>query len=184
MQFESTKVITKKQKEVTLRMPLISEAEAVLNAMVEIAETSPYILLSADDFRKKTIEDETKWIDNYIKDPRSFAIIAEFENKIVGILDFQSFKNLKTRHRGGLGISLHQSMRGEGLGVLLFKKLLQEIKNIEGLMQIELSVMSDNIQAYHLYKKVGFVEVGRRPNAYRQPEGNFCDDIYMVLLLK
>jgi RimJ/RimL family protein N-acetyltransferase len=181
MHFETEIVLTKKQKAVTLRMPHKDEASKLLNDVVEIVKTSPFVLLNAEDFKKKTIEEETKWIEKYIEDQRGLVIFAEYENNIIGILDFQSFKNAKMRHRGALGISLHHTMRGEGLGELLFKKLLKETKKIEGLTQIELSVMSDNLQAFHLYKKVGFIEIGRRPMAYKQPEGNFCDEVMMVL---
>ena len=183
MQFESTKVLTKKNKEVILRMASTDEAQSLINSMVEIAETSPYILMSAENFKNTSVEDEIKWIEGYNTDPRSLLILAELENKIVGILDFKSFKNPKSRHRGGLGISLHQKVRGEGLGELLFNKLILEAKKIEGLSMLELSVMGDNHQAYHLYKKVGFVEVGRKPMAYKQLEGNFCDDVQMILRL-
>ncbi len=183
MNFDPTKVLTKNQRSVTLRMVSVNEVQELLNAMVEIAETSPYLLTSSEHFKNMSLEDEIKWINSYNDDPRAVLIIAEFENKIVGILDFKSYKNIKSRHRGGLGISLHQAIRGEGLGELLFKKLISEVKKISDLIMIELSLMSDNHQAYHLYKKVGFVEVGRKPMTYRQPDGHFTDDVQMILKL-
>lgn len=183
MHFESLTVLTKKQKEITLRMINPSEVQALLNSMVEIAETAPYILMSVENFKNIKIEDEVKWIESYNNDPRSLLIIAQFNNKIVGIIDFKAFKNPKSSHRGSLGISLHHEIRGEGLGELLFNKLLLEAKKIDDLLMIELDVMGDNLQAYHLYKKMGFIEVGRIPKAFKQPEGNYCDDIKMMLKL-
>ncbi len=183
MNFETTKVLTKNQRSVTLRMASVNEAQELLNAMVEIAETSPYVLSSPEHFKNMSLEDEIKWINSYNDDPRAVLVVAEFDNKIVGILDFKSYKNIKSRHRGGFGISLHHTIRGEGLGELLFKKLISEVKKISDLIMIELSLMSDNHQAYHLYKKVGFVEVGRKPMAYKQPDGRFNDDVQMVLKL-
>ncbi len=181
MHFEAEQVVTKKNKTVILRPASVDEAQALIDAMSEIAETSPYILMTAESFRKQTVEDEVKWIEKYANDPRSILILAEFEKKIVGILNFGTNKDPKTRHRGSLGISLHHSMRGEGLGELMFKKLLRELARVEDLLQIDLAMMGDNHQAYNLYKKVGFIEVGRTPLAYRQPDGSFCEDVQMVL---
>lgn len=183
MIFEAETHLTKNKREVTLRMVTSTEAQSLIQAMVEIASTSTYILQTADDFAKMKIEDEIKWIESYNNDPRSVLIIAESNNKIVGILDFRAYKNPKTRHRGGLGISLHHTVRGEGLGEILFKKLISEVKKVGDLSILELSVMSDNVQAYHLYKKVGFIEIGRKPKAYKQVDNTFNDEVMMVLPL-
>ncbi len=184
MNFSSVKILTKKQKEITLRMINSSEAQLLLNSMIEIAETSPYILTNADYFRNTSIEFEIKWIEGYNSDPRSVLIIAESKDKIVGILDFKSYKNVKMFHRGIIGISLHHSVRGEGLAEKLFEKLFSEVQKISDLTIIELAVMSDNVPAFHLYKKVGFKEVGRIPNAFKLDDGKLCDDIQMTLNLK
>lgn len=180
MHFSSAKIITKKNKEVILRMAEIDEAKVLIDAVVEIALTSPYILMTAEDFRKTKVEDEEKWIEGYNSHPQGLLIIAELDKKIVGVLDFRTYKNAKMAHRGALGISLHDSVRGEGLGELLFKKLFEEVsRNISGLEIMELSVMGDNIQAFHLYQKVGFKEIARRPKAFKQPDGSYCDEILM-----
>lgn len=50
-------------------------------------------------------------------------------------------------------------------------------------MYLDLAVMSENLQAYKLYKKVGFEEVGRKPMAFKQLDGRFCDDVQMALKL-
>ncbi|WP_413581231.1 N-acetyltransferase family protein [Bdellovibrio sp. HCB288] len=183
MEFASETVTTKKNKPVTLRSPKVEDAQNILNAMVEVAATSPYILNGPDFFANQSLEAEIKWIEGYLSNPRGLCILAEYQNRVVGILDFAAYRGVKTRHRSLLGISLHPDMRGEGLGEKLFDKLIKEAKKIEGLTHIELSVMSENHQAFHLYKKVGFKEFGRRPEAYLQPDGTFCDEIMMGLKL-
>lgn len=171
---------SKKNKPITLRSPDVSDAQNILNAMAEVAATSPYILNGPEFFRTMPVENEVKWIESYISNPRGMAILAVYDSKIVGVLDFGAYKSEKLRHRGILGISLHPDLRGEGVGQILFKKLMQEARTIEGLTHIELSMMSENHQAYHLYRKVGFKEFGRRPQAYKQPDGSFCDEVMMV----
>ncbi|MEK2690605.1 GNAT family N-acetyltransferase [Bdellovibrio sp. GT3] len=183
MRISSEVVSTKKQKQVLLRSPNSEDALGMIQAMVEIAATSPHIIGSVEDFKKKTVEEEQAWIQKHNDDLRGLVIIAEYENKTIGILNFNGGKSAKTKHRGSLGISLHSDMRGEGLGYLIFQKLLSEVRKIEGLTQMELSLFSENHSAYQLYKKVGFQECGRRPRAYRQPDGTFCDEIIMIKTL-
>jgi RimJ/RimL family protein N-acetyltransferase len=183
MRFEQKKIITKKGNEIILRMILPNEAQALLDSMVEISSTSPYILTTPDFFKNTSVEFETSWINKYNIDPRSILVVAQFNNRIVGVLDFSAYTNAKTRHRGVLGISLHQSIRGEGVGEALFKKLIYEIQKVDDLTAVELSVMGENQQAYGLYKKMGFIEVGRNPRAFKISDDKFCDDIQMVLRL-
>jgi putative acetyltransferase len=174
---------TKKNKSITFRSPEIADAQRIIDTMVEVATTAPYILNTPESFRSKPLEDEVKWIEKYLENPRGMIILAEHAGKVVGILDFTAYKSDKMRHRGILGVSVHSDMRGEGVGQLFFKKLLQEVRVIEGLTHIELSMMSENHEAYHLYKKVGFKEFGRRPQAYKQPDGSFCDEVMMAIEL-
>lgn len=184
MKFDSVNIVTKNQNKVTLRMIEPSEAQALLSTMVEIAETSPYLLTDANFFRNTSLDFETKWIESYNNDSRSILIIAELKNKIIGLLDFKPYKNARICHRGILGISLHPSVRGEGIGEKLFDKFITEVQKIDDLMIVELKVVGDNQQAYHLYKKMGFVEIGRNPDAFKLADGKFSDDVEMVLRLK
>ena len=181
MIIDAEKVLTKKNKTITLRSPSAEDAASLIEALSEIVETAPFLLNSPDSIKSMSVPDEVKWINSFNNDPRGMIMVAEFDAKIVGILDFSTAKNEKILHRGRLAISLAESMRGEGLGELFFKKLLKESKRIVGLTQIELSLFSENHQAYHLYRKVGFQEFARRPNAYKQPDGTFCDEIMMFL---
>lgn len=183
MKFEQTKHTTKKNKTITLRMIEVTEAEKLLQAMVEIAATSPYILRTAEDFSKMSIEDEVKWIESSNNNERGFLIGAIHEDKIIGLMNFGAYKNEKMKHRGLLGISIHHEFRGEGIGEIFFNRMLDLAKRIEGLTQAELSVMEKNERAKFLYKKMGFIEVGRMPNAFLLEDGSLSDDITMVRVL-
>ena len=67
-----------------------------------------------------------------------------------------------------------------GLPLRLMERLVQKIKDC-GYEQAELTVVSGNDRAYHLYESLGFKECGRMPNANRYDDGSYSDDIYMVL---
>lgn len=180
MKFEAREMSSKKGKKITFKMLRKEDAKLVIETMAQVAETSPYILRSAEDFRKTTIEDEEKWIENANNNERGGVIAAFDEDKLIGILDFGAFKNAKRSHRLNIGISLHESYRGEGIGNLLFEVLFDLVKNISNLETLELTVMGDNTVARKLYSKVGFFEVGLNPKAFKQPDGSYVDDIKMI----
>lgn len=51
--------------------------------------------------------------------------------------------------------------RNQGIG----KKLVEYLYNLSGIITLEVSV--ENYPALHLYEKLGFKEVGRRPKYYK-----------------
>ena len=90
--------------------------------------------------------------------------------------------NLKTKHRGRLGISVRKKYWGIGIGSLLLREILSFAKE-HGIEQVELSVYSDNLRAQKLYERFGFIEWGRLSNAYKLKDGSYRDEINMVLNL-
>ena len=180
MKFEERTKMSKSGKAIRLA-PLASEnAQMVLDTMVQIASTSPYILRTAEDFAKMSIEEEIKWIENANDNPRGFRIGAFDGEKLIGLLDFGAYKNPKMSHRGSIGVSLHHDYRGDGIGTIMFEALFEIVKLIPDIVTLELTVMGDNIFARKLYTKMGFVEIGINPNAFKLGDSLFCDDIKMI----
>ncbi|WP_413561120.1 N-acetyltransferase family protein [Bdellovibrio sp. HCB209] len=174
---------TKKNQTVTLRAPVLADAGALRQLMVGIAETAPYIASTAEDIRARAVDAEEKWVEKYNSDARSMIIVAEVDGQIVGNLEFSGGTRSKTLHLGHLGMGVSPGMRGHGIGELLLKKLFAEASRIEGLTQIELSVMHPNVPAHNLYKKVGFQDCGRKPNAFRLEDGTWADEVAMFATL-
>ncbi|MFV8248793.1 GNAT family N-acetyltransferase [Bdellovibrio bacteriovorus] len=181
---EARTIQLKNGDSIIMRPALVSEAEALLNAFLEILPTSPYILTTPESAAKKTVETQTKWITDANEDPKGALIIAEHQGRIIGITNMVAFKDSKRGHRAGLGMSVHHDYRGQGLGEALLRRLIEVAQNIEGLSFLELNVMSANQPAFKLYEKLGFQQVGYLREAYRQPDGIFTDDISMSLDLR
>jgi ribosomal protein S18 acetylase RimI-like enzyme len=64
-------------------------------------------------------------------------------------------------HRGHLGMGLLPAYRGRGLGTRLLSACLAKAA-AQGLTRVELEVRVDNTSATALYRKLGFVEEGRK----------------------
>jgi ribosomal protein S18 acetylase RimI-like enzyme len=63
-------------------------------------------------------------------------------------------------------ISVHPDLRGEGLG----SKLLKLCENEMGMPKIKLSVRVSNQKAIEMYRRNGYVDVGRWENYYKGKE--------------
>ena len=177
---ETQTVTLKDGQVVTLRAAEVPDAAKLISAMVETAETSPYILSTPESFRQISVADEEKFIEKYNHDPRAVFIVAEIQGRFVGFTNLICFKDPKRYHRAMLGLSLISEYRGLGLGEAIMKVLLKMSSSFQRLHRIELSVMGANIPAYRLYLKLGFVEYARHPEAFRLEDGTVQDEIFMV----
>lgn len=110
-------------------------------------------------------------------------VLGAFHNdgSLVGIVTFMRENSLKTSHKGNIfGMYVAPEGRGNGLGKYLMKELIKRAKNCEGLEQIKLTVVSNNISAKQLYKSLGFELYGVERNALKF-NGQYCDEDLMVL---
>ena len=67
-----------------------------------------------------------------------------------------------------MNIAIHPDYRKQGIGAALISELIAQLskRNSHSLM---LEVRASNTNAISLYQKLGFTEVGRRRNYYRNP---------------
>lgn len=96
-----------------------------------------------------------------LKSNNSKFIVAKLENEIVGfagakfIIDEADIMN----------IAVKSSYRKQGIASLLLKNLIDICKN-NNINSINLEVNEENFPAINLYKKYGFLEIGRRKKYY------------------
>jgi ribosomal protein S18 acetylase RimI-like enzyme len=84
-------------------------------------------------------------------------------------------------HVGELGILVHRDYRGRGIGGALLRATLDACRGTFEI--VRLSVFSINTGAAALYRRFGFVPVGRIPAAVRRGSQYFDEDV-MVLDLR
>ncbi|MBO6261622.1 MAG: GNAT family N-acetyltransferase [Bacilli bacterium] len=91
--------------------------------------------------------------------------------------------NIKTKHRGRIGIAVTSNYRGMGIGSLLFDEMISIARNRNGVTQLELEVIKENERAKRLYTSKGFVKTGDRPRVLKLPNGTYLDEEMMILYL-
>ena len=69
---------------------------------------------------------------------------------------------------------------GLGIGSAMFKEMIEQAKNNNDVLQIELEVIEGNERAIALYKKFGFEIVAEIPDAIRLKDGRMLKLITMM----
>ena len=85
----------------------------------------------------------------------------------------------RKRHRAQVGLGVRMDWWGMGIGAAVLRTLVEAAPAL-GFSQVELSVAEDNHRARRLYGRMGFVEMGRVPEALRYEDGGAADEIWMV----
>lgn len=68
-----------------------------------------------------------------------------------------------------MNVAVHPSYRRQGIGEALVTELIKKLRQL-GNYSLALEVRVSNQPAIALYEKLGFAQVGRRPNYYRNPK--------------
>ena len=112
-------------------------------------------------------------------------IVGAFQSlTLVGMAGFYRSEGPKLRHKGNIwSMYVSPDLRGSGLGRQILQEIISRARALDGMVQVHLSVVADNLRARTLYLGSGFESVGREPRAI-QVEGTYYDDELMVLLLR
>jgi len=81
-----------------------------------------------------------------------------------------------------IALAVAREWRGRGVGTALFATGIEAARE-RGFHKLCLSVFAHNTAAIALYRKVGFVEEGRRVKQFRRQSGELWDSVEMGLLL-
>jgi ribosomal protein S18 acetylase RimI-like enzyme len=102
---------------------------------------------------------------------------------VVGYVELRGPFAPAAAHRAELSIGMDAPYRGQGWGRKLMETAIVAGREIPYLAYVDLRVFAANPRARALYQKMGFVEVGYVPDAFRFPEGS-VDDVLMVLRIR
>ena len=108
------------------------------------------------------------WSENSVaselKNPLSYWLVAVENGQVAGYIGSQTVMG----ETDMMNVAVHPDFRRQGLGEQLVNALVAELKKRESHC-LTLEVRASNAPAIALYEKLGFVEIGRRKNYYRNP---------------
>jgi len=116
----------------------------------------------------------------------SFTLGAYINHTLAGVVSFtrDGADREKLRHKGILfRMYVSKDFRGKGIARKLVEELVNRVKKINDIEQINLTVIANNATAKTLYEKFGFQIFGSEINAIKW-KGNYFTEDQMVLRLK
>ncbi|MBU1914553.1 MAG: GNAT family N-acetyltransferase, partial [Candidatus Thermoplasmatota archaeon] len=132
------------------------------------------------------LEDERAWLKSWRADIRrrkGVMLLVEVDGRIVGNCTVSRLP-WKTSHAADVGIALSREMRGKGIGEALMINIIELARRrMRGLEMLHLKTLDYNERAQALYKRIGFIEVGRIPKANKEGK-EYHDDVLMVKFLQ
>jgi ribosomal-protein-alanine N-acetyltransferase len=100
-----------------------------------------------------------------LTNPLSCWLVALEADTVVGYIGSQTVMG----ETDMMNVAVHPDHRRKGVAVSLIHALVQKLKEC-GSHCLTLEVRASNVPAIALYEKLGFAEVGRRRNYYRNPK--------------
>ncbi|WP_407920527.1 N-acetyltransferase family protein [Gottfriedia acidiceleris] len=166
-----------------IRTGKIEDAEVILDIQKSVICESEYLIAYPEEFTK-TPSQQREWIQSILENENETIIVAEKDDEVIGWIVFESTQNRKRlSHTGSFGMLIRNKYRGMGIGKMLLQILLEWAENNPLIEKVSLGVFSTNHRAISLYKKMGFIEEGRKINEFKFDENKYVDDILMYKLV-
>ncbi|WP_144529902.1 GNAT family N-acetyltransferase [Peribacillus simplex] len=169
-------------KNYIIRTGELDDAEAVLDVQNSVISEGEYFIAVSEEFNK-TPEQQRDWIRRLLENERETIIVAEINGEVIGWIGFQSENRKRMSHKGSFGMMIRKNYRGKGIGKELIKALLEWAEANPFIEKVSLGVFSTNQRAISLYKKMGFVEEGRKIKEFKMSEREYADDIIMYKMV-
>lgn len=157
--------------DIKIRDVRVGDSEELYNIrqMPKVMENTLATKGEPKEFLKKRIENMGN---------NNYWIVAEVEDKVVGLISLMVHENPRKNHVGYIAIMVNSDFHGKGVGSALMDKIIDMADNELKLKRLELSVFKENERALNLYKKFGFqVEGTVRMSALRN--GVYSDEYSM-----
>ena len=110
-----------------------------------------------------------------------YHLTAELNGEIAGSVRLFVNQRPRLTHSSGLGIMVKQDFWGRGVGTALMASVLDLADDWLNLGRVELTVITTNTAAIHLYKKFNFVTEATSP-MYSFGDGDYQDVYHMARL--
>ena len=111
----------------------------------------------------------TPWSENSVRaeltNPLSLWLVAVDHGQVVGYVGSQSVMD----EADMMNVAVSDAYRRQGIARKLVEALITALDK-RGVLSLTLEVRASNEPAKQLYRQIGFEQVGRRPNYYRNPK--------------
>ncbi|MCL1697365.1 GNAT family N-acetyltransferase [Lysinibacillus sp. BPa_S21] len=160
------------------RLLTAADAEAYRNLRLEALQNSP------EAFGSSFEEVKDNPIEFFASRFESSYTLGVFDHEeLVGVATLVQESKLKLKHKAAIfAVYVSPKKRGLGIGKRLMVEAINKARELKGVEQLTLSVVSTNASAKGLYCSLGFEVFGTEKRALKIDQQYFDED-YMVLFL-
>lgn len=157
-----------------------AEADMYQGIRLEGLKNNPEAFGSSFEEEKDfTLEQFAKRLES--QDAYTFGTF--YNEELVGVATLVQERKQKLRHKASVfAVYVSPKKRGYGIGRYLMVEIINKAKELEGIEQINLTVVSTNTSAKRLYASLGFEVFGTEKRALKIDQ-LYVDEDYMVLFL-
>ncbi len=157
----------------------LNDAEDFLALSKKIDDSN--VMLFEPGERNITTEQQRQSIQKILGEKRTMYYVAESDKKLVGFMAAMGSDLNRNRHAAYLVLGVLEEYQGKGIASQLFNQVFEWAKEIE-ITRLELTVIKDNVKAFHLYRKMGFVIEGEKVHSL-MINGRPVNEYYLYKLL-
>lgn len=177
---EAKRIVLKNGKEVCLRTPAAEDTKEVLKYLEGIFKDDRFFLTTAEEGKEwQKIETEREFIQKSYANENNLMAISEADGLLVSMSNIECDGKIPTRHVGQMGISILPDWRGIGLGTAILQTMIEWATGHPVIEKLALGVWAANQPAIGLYKKMGFLEEGRKVREAKFADGSYDDMVCM-----
>lgn len=170
-------VVLRNGLKVVIREVILDDASQLVDIQLSIVKENLYMVSESNEFNLTTAE-EQKRIQENIDQPGNVQLVAKVGKDIIGFAVIGNETKKRKAHIGALSIFIQKQWRETGVGGSLMKAILEQVKNNPLIEKVGLAVFANNERAIHLYKKLGFLEEGRKVKELKYND-QYIDEILM-----
>lgn len=116
-------------KEILLRSARLDEAQMLIDYLKTVTDETRFLMCEPNEIEYTTSQEE-QFIKSHNEAKDALLILAFVDGEYAGNCSFKSRSgSRRVSHRAGIGIALYQKYTDFGLGRIMLKVLLREIKN-------------------------------------------------------
>ncbi len=115
-------------------------------------------------------------------EPESTRFTVEFDDEVVGLIQFWEEREPKYRH-AGVDLFIDPRLHGRGVGTEAVRRVVRLLIEERGHHRVTIDPATANTAAIRAYEKAGFTPVGVMRRSERDAEGGGWHDCLMMELL-
>lgn len=164
-----------------IRRVELKDAKSLIEHSDQVAKETNFLGREVGELNV-TVEEESRIISRWNSSKLTNFLVGVDGDKIIAscIISGREGRQ-RISHVVTLGISVNKEYWGKGIATTMIEKQIQYSRD-NGIKKINLEVMTNNVKAIKLYKKLGFKIEGTNTLAICV-NGQYIDNYYMGLIL-